>query len=242
MWRLVDWPTTEHQALIVAVLASNGVASHRAAAWLHRLDDSGFLAEVTIGPNGRFDGCIAHRAAPLERVDRSVVNAIPCTSATRTIIDLAGVVEPEALESALESAVRRGLTSAAYVKRRLDALGMKGRAGSGVLADLLACHLGVNDSELETRFLQLCRRTGLPKPVLHLAVGDYEVDYAYPERRLAIELDGGGVHTRVSVFQRDRTKQNFLVLQGWTVLRFTWDDLVVRPDDVAAAVLTALAA
>jgi very-short-patch-repair endonuclease len=242
VWRLVDWPRTEHQDLMIATLASGGTASHRAAAWLHRLDGfERFLAEVTIGPNQRYGGCVAHRAAPIERVDRTVVNGIPCTTATRTVIDLAGVVDNEALESALESAVRRNLTTPAYVRRRLDAIGIKGRSGARVLSDLLACHLGVNDSDLETRFLQLCRRARLPRPALHVEVGDYEVDYAYPEWRLAIELDGG-VHKASTVFQRDRTKQNFLVLQGWTVLRFTWHDVTLRPNEVASAVLTALAA
>jgi len=66
------------------------------------------------------------------------------------------------------------------------------------------------------------------------------IDFAFPDRRLAIELDGYGPHAHR--FQRDRSRQNGLVLMGWTVLRFTWADVVERPAYVVAALTTALAA
>jgi very-short-patch-repair endonuclease len=101
------------------------------------------------------------------------------------------------------------------------------------------------ESELETRFVQLLRRAGLPEPVRQYEVYDGfalvgRIDFAYPDRRLAIELDGLGAHA--DRFQRDRTRQNGLVLMGWTVLRFTWADVVDRPEYVLAALTSALAA
>ncbi len=41
-------------------------------------------------------------------------------------------------------------------------------------------------------------------------------------------------------FQHDRTRQNHLVALGWTVLRFTWADVVHRPDHVAQTILRAV--
>lgn len=242
VWRLVGWPETSEQKLMIAVLASSGIASHRAAAWLHRLDGfERFACEVTVGPNQRYGGCVAHRS-DVPKVDVTTVRGIPCTTATRTVIDLAGVAELEVVELAFDSAVRAGLTTPLYVHRRLDDLGRKGRAGTQAVDDLIACHLGVTDSELEGRFLQLCRTRGLPRPVLHLPVAGYEVDCAYPELKVAIELDGFGFHADRVAFQRDRTKQNLLTLQGWRILRFTRRDVLLHPDTVAAAILTALAA
>ena len=51
------------------------------------------------------------------------------------------------------------------------------------------------------------------------------VDFAYPELKLAIEVDGFAAHSTVDAFRRDRVRQNALVAAGWTVLRFTWPEV-----------------
>ena len=58
----------------------------------------------------------------------------------------------------------------------------------------------------------------------------------YAELRLAIEVDGFEHHSSPDAFQRDRTRQNRLVALGWTVLRFTWEDVVKRPAMVAQTI------
>ncbi len=103
------------------------------------------------------------------------------------------------------------------------------------------------ESELETRFLQLVREAGLPPPVPQYVVREAgrfmaRIDLAYPERRLAIELDGYGPHRSVGAFRRDRNRQNGLALLGWTVLRFTWEDVVEHKEAVVATLTRALAA
>ena len=45
---------------------------------------------------------------------------------------------------------------------------------------------------------------------------------------------------RTAARQRDRTRQNALVLAGWTVLGFTWRDFTRRRTDVVRAVAAAL--
>ena len=62
------------------------------------------------------------------------------------------------------------------------------------------------------------------------------LDVALPHRRLAIEVDGWAYHHTPDRFQRDRTRQNRLVGLGWTVLRFTWSDLVDRSDYVIGTI------
>lgn len=66
------------------------------------------------------------------------------------------------------------------------------------------------------------------------------LDVAFPEARLAIEIDGLAHHTDAARFQRDRSRQNALVAAGWRVLRFTWWDLVERPDYVIGAIVAQL--
>lgn len=62
------------------------------------------------------------------------------------------------------------------------------------------------------------------------------IDVAFPELRLAVEVDGRAWHSGAGRFQSDRRRQNALVRAGWTVLRFTWDDLTMRPNTVIAEI------
>jgi very-short-patch-repair endonuclease len=65
---------------------------------------------------------------------------------------------------------------------------------------------------------------------------------AWPSRKLAVEADGREPHDAPDALYRDRSRQNDLVLAGWTVLRFTWSDVRHRPAWVVAQVRRALAA
>jgi len=104
----------------------------------------------------------------------------------------------------------------------------------------------VSDSELEKRMAKLLRRAGLPPAVFHYVVltpaGLFlaEVDFAYPEVRLAIEVDGFGVHGTPRAMAKDFVRQNGLVPYGWRVLRFTWRQVTREPEMVAAAIRAAL--
>ncbi|UPW10691.1 DUF559 domain-containing protein [Gordonia terrae] len=70
--------------------------------------------------------------------------------------------------------------------------------------------------------------------------GGYFIDLAFPDRLLAVEIDGMAFHRDAETFQRDRRRRNDLIALGWTVLNFTWSDLRERPDDVVARVRQAL--
>lgn len=65
-------------------------------------------------------------------------------------------------------------------------------------------------------------------------------DVTFKRSRLILEADGYAFHADRSSFQRDRARQNQLVLEGWRILRFTWEDLTERPDEVVRQVLSAL--
>ncbi|HSN43437.1 MAG TPA: hypothetical protein VLR88_05205, partial [Propionibacteriaceae bacterium] len=50
----------------------------------------------------------------------------------------------------------------------------------------------------------------------------WPIDIAFPEIRLAIEIDGFEFHSDRRTFEWDREKADRLVEEGWTVLRITW--------------------
>ncbi len=65
-------------------------------------------------------------------------------------------------------------------------------------------------------------------------------DVLFARVKLIVEIDGRAWHSDEIRFQRDRTRRNDLVNSGYTVLRFTWDDLIRRPTYVVSTVRRAL--
>ncbi|OPX07685.1 type IV toxin-antitoxin system AbiEi family antitoxin domain-containing protein [Gordonia sp. i37] len=70
----------------------------------------------------------------------------------------------------------------------------------------------------------------------------YEIDFAFPVHRVAVEIDGMAHHSDAEAFQRDRRRGNDLSAAGWNVLHFTYNDLLFRPDYVVERIQRALAA
>jgi very-short-patch-repair endonuclease len=230
-----------HQTLMAAALAAGPEAavSHRGAAFLHGITDITPCAEVTVRATRapRTGDVLIHRAAQLDRVDIGAVDRIPTTRPARTLIDLAGVLGPSALEAAVDDFLSRRLVSVEYLGRRLDALGRAGRGGAGVLADQLADRSGARPrthSEFERRLLAALRRGGLPVPRTQFEVelpGGRKafLDAAYPEQLLGIEADSYRHHSSRSDWGRDRTRNRMLTAIGWRILPVTWNDLVPDP-------------
>jgi very-short-patch-repair endonuclease len=65
-------------------------------------------------------------------------------------------------------------------------------------------------------------------------------DLAWPEVRLAVEVDGWETHGTREAFQDDRERDAVMVALRWRVLRFTWNDVVNRPGYVLAIIRRAL--
>lgn len=61
-------------------------------------------------------------------------------------------------------------------------------------------------------------------------------DVLLREHPLVIEVDGFAFHGGREAFQQDRERQNLLAQAGYTVLRFTWEDLTENPDQVITRV------
>jgi very-short-patch-repair endonuclease len=96
-------------------------------------------------------------------------------------------------------------------------------------------------STLERRFLSIMRQAGLPRPQVNHTIGPYEVDFAWLEERVLVEVDGWHAHGHRLAFERDRARDAELAAMGYVVLRFTWRQLRESPLLVAARVAQALA-
>lgn len=251
VFRVLGAPPTWHQALKAAELSTGGVVSHRSAAELWGLVQRAGYVEVSVkqarAPRAQ-PPTIVHRIADLHDELAVEREGVQLTDPTRTIIDLGLVLPIWSVGDALSRALTSRLLTLGEVERLRDALGRKGRDGTGVVRSLLEDRRqfgGVEESMLERRLVELVRSHDLERPALQHEVwhaGRFvaRIDAAYPDRKIAIEVDGYGAHTSPEAFQRDRTRQNHLVTLGWTVLRFTWADVVDRPAMVAQEIRAAL--
>jgi Protein of unknown function (DUF559) len=151
------------------------------------------------------------------------------------LLDLAEVVGEDALGRALEQAERLQLFDLAAVDALIER--SAGRRGVGVLDRALAIYREpshLTRSELERRFLTLCRDAGLPVPAANAWVIDQEVDVLWAEQRLVVELDSHRYHRTAAAFERDRVRDTALQLAGYRVLRVTRRRLDSEPGAVIA--------
>ena len=227
IYRLPGFPDSYEQGVMAAVLAGrpSAVASHATAARLHGLDGFDRTAEIhLLSPRGgRVTGTQRHQTTSLARIDRQVINRIPATTPTRTLIDVAGTVSRARLEQALESALRKRITSLALCRQRIRVLCRPNTRGPVALRALLQMRGDVpaTGSLAETEFLQLVRAGGLPEPERQYPVGHRLLDFAWPLVRVGAEIDGAETHTGQSALDRDLVRQNAIVLEGWLILRYT---------------------
>lgn len=96
-------------------------------------------------------------------------------------------------------------------------------------------------SELERRFLRLCRRHRLPRPEVNARVGPFVVDFLWRSQRLVVETDGYRFHRGRLAFESDRARDVELKLLGHAVVRFTHRQLVDEPSRVARTLRMLLA-
>ena len=167
-------------------------------------------------------GIALHRARRLEPSDCTTREGVPVTAISRTLLDLASVLRPRALERAIEAAERQRLFDLRALTALLDRSG--GKAGVRLLRDLLAEGRDPPDvrSELERRFVGLCRKWRLPSPAVNVVVEGFEVDALWQEARVIVELDGFEYHRSRNAFERDRHRDACLQLAGYRVVRITW--------------------
>ena len=67
------------------------------------------------------------------------------------------------------------------------------------------------------------------------------IDFAYPELKLGIEVDGYEAHSGLDAWRGDMRRENELKQLGWVILHFSWDDVCSRSHLVVAAIRAVLA-
>ena len=253
VYRHAAHPPSADQRVLAATLAcgATSVASHVTAGWTWWIDgmrrsDCAAPIHVSVtatrAPTPR-DGVQIHRSGDLVVADLDRRRSIPVTTAARTLIDVATMVEPASLELALDDAEQRGLVWRPHVRWRLDQLGSRGRTGVPQLRTLLDRTEGrpLGDSWLEQEAIRIVTSAGLPVPRCQVRLRRGEgriarVDLLWDDARLVAELSGHATHATRRRRHSDAQRSSELSLRGWRVVEFTYEDVVERPDYVVTSI------
>jgi very-short-patch-repair endonuclease len=217
-----DNPTPLERA-VALVLRNNDVASGNLAGVLHGLDS----VELDNRP-------LRRRRLAAEQI--VVLHGIRCTDGLQTVVDLAEVLDDLTWEQALESALRKKLTTVATLEAAACALSATRSRGAATMRRVLALRPAgapPTESLLETLMVQLVRTVdGIADPTRQVDVenryGNFvaRVDLAWPDLGLFVELDGEK-HKGQPVY--DATRETAVIAAtGWLCGRFTWSDVRYR--------------
>jgi hypothetical protein len=257
----VLWTWRRNLAAVVLSVAG-AQASHRAAAVLlgARGDDRAQAPiELTV-PTGRMPTrsfertcaraagvpIVVHECVDLDRSAARLIDGIPTTGPLRLAVDLGSVLPFDQYRRAVALLRRHHGIDWPSLDRTYRQHSVQGRNGCGALRDLLELHFGTEgapEEVIEARCADLLIAAGLPAPVHQFEVVRPDgrrarLDLAYPELCIGIETDGR-IHGEEEVRQADAVRRNQLQLLGWTILHFTWEDVVHRPDQVVRTVRAA---
>ena len=235
-------------AAVLVLRPTAAVASHSTAARVHGIpvpEEDGVehvtVARASRRPHHARLRIHTGRLGPVDVID---TEGVAVTAPGRTIVDLVRVLDRYDSAWALDQALHtRSVTTDAV----LEAATRLARAqGVAAVRGIVAAAEPRSGSWLETRARTVLLDAGLPRPHAQVPVvtsaGTRYVDLGYPDVRIGIEIDGRGSHDTPDAVYADRHRQNAVQLRGWTLLRFTWFDVVRRPEWVVDCVRRALAA
>jgi very-short-patch-repair endonuclease len=241
-------PPTDRQLLRARTLATGGVASGRSAAALFGWLPFPSQPEITVRRAERRN---SHRSVRLtDRLppsDATTVDGIPTTTPIRTLIDLGGLLRRDHFEELFDEVLIMGNLRPARLEARARELLASRRPGCTIVLQLLEeSHPEITRARngWEAKVLRAIGRLGLPRPRVNyrVRVGGRTryIDLAWPEKRVAVELDGFVAHSKRRVFDDDRVRQNDLVAAGWETYRVTWTAFHADPRAAFRHVIAAL--
>ncbi|MGY1820447.1 endonuclease domain-containing protein [Geodermatophilus sp. SYSU D00079] len=242
-----DVPVTHGlRARAATILLPDAVVTGRSAAVLWGVDLTGPRDDVEVTAardthQVRVEGLVVRRAT-LDPAHVRRRDDVPVSSPEATAVRLAAALPRDDAVAAVDQLIATGVVDLEPVR----ALAARTRGpGSARARDVAALADGRAESPQETRVRLLIGRSTLPPPVAQFRVFDgpgfvARVDFAWPDRRVAVEYDGLW-HAEARQFARDRERLNRLQGAGWRVVFVTAADLR-EPDRLIARIRSTLTA
>ena len=235
-----------------AILVTEGAPAYAclgSAALLHGMDRLGRPPERVrlYRAKGRpwRDDEIAVLTCGLPTSHLTVVDEVPCTTAARTVVDLARWVSYRSGVVVADSALRRGTTRQDLEKVARDCTRWPGIRKA---REVIAFADGSAATPLESISRLSFHRMGLPAPETQvvLARDDWRnpriiVDFYWPEFRVVGEADGLLKYDAENQsLRKEKLRQEEIESMGYVVVRWTWDDIWRRPEWVAKRLRNAM--
>ena len=168
-----------------------------------------------------------------KRVDRIWHKRLPVTPATQTLLDIASRVSARELRRALAEAEFLRLVTIDDVAAALG----RGKPGSAALRAALEHHepkLARTRRGLEEEFFLTCERYRLTPPEPNVWVAGWLVDAVWFAASVVVELDSRLAHSTSRSIENDHRRDLDLRHAGYTVLRYTWQQITESPELVVA--------
>lgn len=198
------------------------VISGLAAAYLYGLIKTPpRLPEVSAPLGARAPGIRTRRRTVASRRRKG----IPTITIAQTVIDLAAVLDIEALGRVCHEA---------EVRFHLKKLEIPSTPGAAKLRAIYHGDHAVLLSRLEKNFGAQLMAHALPLPKTNRPEGEHYVDCRWPGRPLPVELDSFQVHHTRHAWEEDRERERAARRRGDEFRRYTWRDVVEEPAQMLA--------
>ena len=234
VFRSAQWPCNREQVM-AAACARNAAAligfTTGGQVWgLRRMIDPKIHVLVPHGCSPEMKGIVVHRCRRIDPID--VVqrpDGIRLTSPPRTLFDSADMIGIDAATSVLEQLLNEQRITFGTVSDTLQRLYHPNRPGSKTMLHVIRSRpawRAALQSDLEVRVLEEISKQGLPMPVtqfpMRLPGGrDIAIDFAWPNVKLAVEVDHPAWHDGAVDSHADKGRDRKLATIGWTSARIT---------------------
>jgi hypothetical protein len=245
----VTWEMKVHAGVLAGGVGT--LASHRAAGVLWGVE--GFrrgTPEISVARHRLPEHLPirVHESTDLDLARPTRRLGIPTTGLLRTLLDCGLLVSQEVLEGAVEQVVRETSFEWPDLYDTLVVHSRRGRNGCGPFRAVLDESFGdrvITDSTFERLVRNLLADAGIEPPVSQHAIYDgdafvAEVDLAWPDRSVAVELQSRKHHMNTQRWERDMERLNHARLLGWNVLEYPWRFYVQQPARMVKQIETAL--
>jgi hypothetical protein len=189
-------------------------------------------------------GVVVHRCRRIDPVDVAFArrDGVRLTSPPRTLFDCAALLDPDTCASAIEQAMAERRCSMDTLFSTMARLRHHRRPGSSRFEAVLLSRpvlRGAARSELERTVRAAIQRAGLPEPAANLWVdlhdgSHVQIDLAWPELMVALEVDHPFWHDREAESARDKRRDLKLAALGWLPQRLSQVAVEKRLDESMA--------
>ena len=227
----VGEPTGLARCAAIVTWHPDAVLSHRTAAWLTGMTPEPTIFEATVPVDCRRTAPkwlkLYRRLLRPEEIDEAW--GMPTVEPARALFDCVSVLPKAVADSLIDEHLGKKVELNRMLEVcELDA-GLQGAPEARRQLKDAALWAASEPERMFARALADRRFPILP----NRSVGPFICDFVDERSRTVIEIDGREFHSEPEVFRKDRRRQNWILLDGWLVLRYAAFDVYNDLDDIA---------